>query len=86
MWEVENRMVIDSYHIYDRNASENKLNGPGYRNLTTDVFVPEEDAFRYALEQCVHVVPEGFNKIEWHPEFQDMVIDWFYDEDWIKED
>ncbi len=54
---------------------EEKLNGPGYVSTSTSVFVPEEDAFDYALER----VSQG--TAQERKEF----VDWFYSGCWIKE-
>lgn len=65
---------------------ESNLNGLGWRNLFTDDFVAEEDAFDYAIERCVETVPEGFRKIKWTQEFKETIVEWFYSDNWIKED
>lgn len=62
------------------------LNGPGYKNITDGTFVPEESAFDYAIDQCTNFVPPGFRKIEWTQEFREMVVEWFYSGDWVKEE
>lgn len=56
-----------------------KLNGPGYPGIGTGNFVPEEDAFDYALERCLHGTEED------KQEFREMLNEWFYS-NWIKED
>lgn len=53
-----------------------KLNGPGWVENDTSVFVPEEDAFGYALER----VSQGTAQEQW--EF----VEWFYSGNWIKEE
>lgn len=50
----------------------------GYEELFTGTFVAEEDAFDYALENCVEIVPERFYEIEWKEEFKKMLVEWFY--------
>lgn len=63
-----------------------KLRGPGYRGIGRDIFVPEENAFCYALEQCAknHFTLLGY--INWTEEFEKMLVEWFYSSgDWIKE-
>ena len=52
-----------------------KLNGSGYVSTSTSVFVPEEDAFDYALERV------GQGAAQERKEF----VDWFYSGCWIKE-
>lgn len=84
--EIENRMVVDSeWPEYPEEAPE-KLNGPGYRQMFTGVFVAEDDAFDYAIERCVQFVPEGFRMIAWTEEFREMLVECFYSENWIWED
>lgn len=51
----------------------------GYKELTTRVFVAEEDAYEYALEQCLH----GSEKDQ--AEFKEFLVDWFYSGNWVKE-
>lgn len=57
----------------------------GYREIGRGIFVSEEDSFDYALEQCMNVVPEGVHGIEWTEEFKEMLTEWFYSGNWIKE-
>lgn len=63
-----------------------KLDGAGWRNIWTDAFVAEDDAFNYAIKRCVKNVPEGFRDIEWTQEFKEMLVEWFFSDNWIKED
>ena len=70
----------------EQDRVEEKLNGPGYTEIVTLNFVPEEDAFDYALEQCVESAPQGFRDIEWTQKFREMLVEWFYSGNWIKED
>lgn len=58
----------------------------GYTQMGTGVFVHEEDAFDYALEQCFEVVPNFVHRLEWTEEFKEMLVEWFYSGNWIKED
>ncbi len=46
----------------------------GYEEIGTGIFVPEENAFEYALEQV------SLNKEE-----KQEFVDWFYSGNWIKE-
>ena len=48
--------------------------------IGTGNFVPEDDAFDYALERCLHGTEEGKR------EFKEMLIEWFYSGNWVKED
>lgn len=86
---IENRMVLDhEWPLPPEAPGEGKkvLDGPGWVNVEGGVFVPKEDAFDYALEQCVESVPEGLHEIEWKDDFKDMLVEWFYSGNWIKED
>ena len=58
----------------------NKLNGAGYKEIGTGNFVPEEDAFDYALERCLHGTEED------QREFKEMLVEWFYSGNWVHED
>ena len=46
----------------------------GYEEIGTGIFVPEEDAFEYALEQ-----------ISLDEEEKQDFVEWFYSGNWIKE-
>ena len=72
---IENRMGVDWQWPEEQPEIQEKLNPPGYRELGTRNFVPDEDAFDYALE-CIS--QDENEKREF--------IDWFYSENWIKED
>lgn len=63
-----------------------KLNGPGWKSITDGTFVPEEDAFDYAIDHCTKFVLSGLHKIEWTEEFREMLVEWFYSVDWMKEE
>lgn len=58
---------------------EEKLNGVGYTEMGTRIFVPEEDAYDYAMERIS--LDEDLQK-----EFKETVVEWFYSGNWIKED
>lgn len=77
MQRIENRMTRDSAWSNLEKPCEvaEKLNGPGYLEIGTRNFVPEEDAFNYALER----IAEGTE------EEQHEFVEWFYSS-WIKED
>lgn len=86
MEQIENRMVREtptSDLLSDNLAS---LNGPGWKNLTDGTFVPDGSAFDYALDHCVKFVPPGFHKVEWTQDFREMVVEWFYSDEWVYED
>ena len=46
----------------------------GYEEIGTGIFVPEEDAFEYALE-----------RVSLDEEEKQEFVDWFYSGNWIKE-
>ncbi len=79
--ELENHMVMDSAWSFLEISPEveEKLNGPGYEEIRTGVFVSEEDAYEYALERVSQ--DEDLKQ-----EFREMVVEWFYSVNWIKED
>lgn len=72
MQRIENRMVNDS--VWERLESSEKLNGKGYYNPNTGIFVPEEDAFDYMIES----LKEDLDKA-------DSAMEHFY-ANWVKED
>lgn len=77
MQEIENRMVVDSEwrHLEAQPEVAEKLNEPGYTEIGTEIFVPEEDAYDYALE-----------RISLDEESKQEFVEWFYSGNWIKED
>ncbi len=84
---VENKMVVDSlWNGKTSEEAEEKVNGAGYRQMGTEIFVPAEDAFDYAICQCVEMPPEGFLKIKWTEEFKENLVEWFYSDNWIWEE
>lgn len=48
--------------------------------LEEGTVVEEEDAFRYAFERCTK------GTLEDQKEFKEMLVEWFYSGNWIKED
>ena len=82
MWEVENRMVVDSEWRFPGNVSDEvreKLTEPGYHQMGTGNFVPESEAYEYALEQCLHGSEEDIK------EFKEMLVEWYFSGNWVKE-
>lgn len=81
MERIENRMAMNSVwgNLEKPYEVTEKLNGPGYSEIGTGNFVPEENAFDYALERCLHGTEED------QREFSEMLVEWFYS-NWIKED
>lgn len=80
---IENPMIVDSLWGSCREGPgkgmEEKLNGPGYANMAADIFVPEEGAYQYALERVS--LDKDLNQ-----EFKEMVVEWFFSGEWIKEE
>lgn len=80
--QLENRMVVDSeWESLEKNTelSSEKLIEPGYREIGTRIFVPQSDAYYYALERCLNGAEDE------QQEFKEMLVDWFYSGNWIKE-
>jgi len=82
--QVENRMAVGWQWPEEPPEAEEKLHSPGYKEIGTGTFVPEEDAFDYALEQCLEAVPAGIREAKWADEFREMLAEWFYS-NWVKE-
>lgn len=78
---IENRMVVDPEWKWKEDFPEisEKLNGKGYFETGTGNFVPEEDAYEYAMERISQ--DEDLQK-----EFKEAIVEWFYSGNWIKED
>ena len=78
---VENRMVVESEWDWQKTEEvEAVVNEKGYHEMGTNKFVPEADAFEYALDRCMNG-SEAEQK-----EFREMLVDWFYSGNWVKED
>ncbi len=83
--QIENTMVIDWWWkqrlkgIEERASEETERKSKefGYREIRTNIFVPESDAYEYALEQCLNGAEQR--------EFREMLIEWYYSGNWIKE-
>lgn len=69
-WKTAQPDYIESVH----EISE-KLNGPGYEEIGTGVFVSDEDAFDYALE-----------RISRDDDLKQEFVEWFYSGNWIEEE
>jgi tRNA nucleotidyltransferase (CCA-adding enzyme) len=79
---VDNILVNDAYwaDMEKPNASVEKvLSQKGYHELGTNVFVPEEDAYEYAFDRCMNGTEEE------QKEFKEMLVEWFYSGNWVKE-
>lgn len=84
-YAVENPMVMDSlWELAEKSASANdvlreeKLRGSGWEEIETGTFVPEKDAYRYAMERISQ--DEDLKR-----EFEESVVEWFYSENWVRE-
>lgn len=78
---VENRMVVNPEWKWKEDFPEisEKLHRKGYFEMGTGIFVPEEDAYRYAMERISQ--DEDLKQ-----EFRETVVEWFYSGNWIEED
>ena len=78
---IENRMVVDSeWEFNSPKEVQQKLSEPGYHECGTNVFVPESEAYEYALERCLNGSEEDIK------EFKEMLVEWFYSGgNWRKE-
>lgn len=75
METVENRMVNEAVWREEPPVQiAEKLNGNGRREIGTGIFVPEEDAYSYALE-----------RISQDEELKREFVEWFYSGNWVKE-
>lgn len=77
---VENRMAVDSewpgyWGILEPERAEENRCGAGWEEIGTGNFVPEEEAYAYALKEIS--LDEGLKQ-----EF----VHWFFSGNWIKED
>lgn len=79
MTEVENRMVVESQWEHSEEVDK-AVSEKGYHEFGTNKFVPEDEAFDYALDRCMNG-SESEQK-----EFKQMLVDWFYSGNWIKEE
>lgn len=68
-------MVVDSEWRWNESTEvKEKLNDSGYKEINTGIFVPEEDAFDYAME-----------RVSQDEDLKREFVDWFYSGNWIKE-
>lgn len=56
-----------------------ELGGAGYTEIGSDIFVPEESAYDYAMERI-------YQDEDLKREFREMLVEWFYSGNWVKED
>ena len=70
---IENRMVVDSeWPCMVPEEVKEKLSEPGYHEYGTNIFVPESEAYDFALERCLNGSEEDMK------EFKEMLVEWFY--------
>lgn len=81
---IENPMALGWRPDMPQEVME-ELNEEGYKEFVAGIFVPEEDAFNYALERCFEIVPEGIHGFKWTQEFKEMLVGWFYSGNWVHE-
>lgn len=77
--QIENRMVVDSEWPVE-NCIENVLKEKGWHNFQTNEFVPEKEAYEYALDEALH------GDAATQKEFREMLVEWFFSGNWVKED
>lgn len=76
---IENRMVVDSeWRWQEHKPVEEVLNEKGYHEMGTNVFVPEDEAYEYALDRCLNGSEED------RKEFKQMLVEWFYSGNWTR--
>lgn len=56
----------------------------GWESIDTGLFVSDEDAFDYALKQCLIAIPSELHKLDWTQEFKEMLVEWFYSGNWVR--
>mgnify|MGYP007113732641 FL=1 len=72
MEQIENHMVMDSlWESYYPEQAE-KLRESGYHKCGTEEFVPENEAYEYALDQCLNGSEED------QKEFKAMLVEWYF--------
>lgn len=83
MEQIENHMVVDSYWRRFEETREVKevLSEKGYHNRRTNEFVCEADAFSDALWECLFGKDEELKK-----EFEEMVLELYFNGDWVREE
>ena len=79
---IENRMVVDSeWPEPIPEEVKEVLAKSGYHEYSTNNFVPDSEAYEYALERCLHGSEKDIK------EFKEMLVEWFYsDGDWRREE
>lgn len=73
--EIERLNKLNRRISHEYGYSEKNLNGAGYTEIDSGIFVPEENAYKYALE-----------RISQDEDLKKEFVEWFYSDNWIKED
>lgn len=77
MVELENRMVAVPWDMFAPRVSKMEHNHgrAGYSEIGTGVFVPEKEAFEYAME-----------RVSLDHELKQEFVEWFYSGNWVEEE
>lgn len=77
--QIENSMVVDSEWTVVK-CIEDVLQEKGWHNFQTNEFVSEKEAYEYALDEVLH------GDAVTQKEFREMLVEWFFSGNWVKED
>lgn len=77
--EIERLNKLNRRISHEYGCRKENLNGAGYTEINSGIFVPEEDAYKYAMERISQ--DEDLKR-----ELVEMVVEWFYSGNWIKEE
>lgn len=80
---IENRMTVDNQLKLTEGFIEEEtvaLKQSGYCNIFSREFVHESEAYEYALQHSL------YGSDEEQKEFKDMLVEWFYSGNWIKDE
>lgn len=80
MEQIENHMVVDWHWNGEAKGKASVKKEPDYREIGTQNFVSESDAYEYALEQCLNSSEED-KKV-----FREMLVEWYFSGNWVKEE
>lgn len=78
--QIENKMVIDALWEHTDAKEEEIINEKGFHELGTNNFVPEKEAYEYALDCCLNGTEQE------QKEFKEMLVEWFFSGNWIREE
>lgn len=65
-------MVVDSEWPDQEEILPYVLNEKGYHRVGTEEFVPDDEAFEYALDKCINGQEEDVK------EFRAMLVEWYF--------